>query len=250
MSSHERLHLLFDPQGALLEDARACEAEVFLQWYGNTREQLQLEYGGYEPSSAFLALADDEGHVLGACRLISPSDLGLKTLVDVAREPWGVDGPRSAAAVGLDPASTWDVGTLGIRVGLSGAGLHTAAALYHGLVLVARANDVRSFVAILDDRLGRLFRSMGLVLTTLPGTSSGAYLGSPRSTPIYANFASLLDHQRRVSPDAHRLITLGEGLDLQTPDPAAFRLPPRIVDVRTSKESTKLPTTLSGRASR
>src|SRR4029453_7143857 len=38
------LRLLFDVQGELLESARECEAEVFLRWYGNTREQLAEEY--------------------------------------------------------------------------------------------------------------------------------------------------------------------------------------------------------------
>ena len=75
-----RLRLVFDPTGPLLDAARACEAEVFLQWYGNTREQLQLEYGGYEPASAFVALADQDGDVLGAVRLISPSPLARTCL--------------------------------------------------------------------------------------------------------------------------------------------------------------------------
>ena len=65
----------------------------------------------------------------------------------------------------------------------------------------------------------RLFVSMGIVLETLPGTASGPYLGSLRSTPIYAHFAALLDNQRRHSPEAHRLVTLGAGLDLETPTP-------------------------------
>jgi len=226
-----QLRLVFDPSGPLLAAARECEAEVFLQWYGNTRQQLTVEYGGYEPASVFMALVDGDDDVRGAVRLISPSALGLKSLNDVSRAPWGVDGLRSATAVGLDLATTWDVGTLGIRAGQADRGRHTAAALYHGLVLAARANRARSFVAILDDRLRRLFVSMGIVLETLPGTSSGPYLGSLRSTPIYAHFGALLDQQRRISPDAHRLITLGAGLDLETPDPATFVFRPRLVDL-------------------
>jgi hypothetical protein len=231
VTSRKRLHLVFNPSGEVLQEARECEAEVFLQWYGNTRDQLTEEYGGYEPASVFLALAAEDGEVLGAARLISPSPLGLKTLVDVGRPPWQVDGARSAAAAGLDLTSTWDVGTLGVRAGLTGRGIQTAAALYHGLVLAARANRVESFVAILDDRLRRLLLSMGIVLNALPGTSSGGYLGSPSSTPIYAHFGALLDHQRRIAPDAHRLITLGQGLNLMTPDPEAFVLRPRLVDL-------------------
>jgi hypothetical protein len=238
VSSTPLLRLHFDPRGDLLEEARACESDVFLQWYGNTRAQLNEEYGGYEPSSVFLALADDGGDVHGVARLISPSSRGLKTLVDLERPPWELEGRRSAAAAGLDPARTWDVGTLGIRSGLAGRGAHTAASLYHGLVLTARANDVRSFVGILDDRLRRLLLSMGIVLNTLPGAGSGAYLGSPRSTPIYAHFAALLDHQRRVNPEAHRLVTLGAGLDLATPDPTTFVLRPKVVDLTGPTESS------------
>ncbi len=226
-----RLHLVFDPEGDDLDEARACEAEVFLRWYGNSEAQLLEEYGPYEAASTFLALAREDARVVGTCRLISPSKLGLKTLVDLERPPWGIDGSRSAASVDLDPATTWDVGTLGIRSGLTGSDLRVAAALYHGLVLVARANQVHSFVAILDDRLRRLFRSMGLVLHTLPGASSGEYLGSASSTPIYAHFASLLDQQRRTEPETYRLVTMGEGLDLVIPDPAAFVLKPRVVDL-------------------
>ena len=45
---------------------------------------------------------------------------GLKTLDDLSREPWRVDGMRPARAAGIDPATTWDIATLGVRSG-SGA---------------------------------------------------------------------------------------------------------------------------------
>lgn len=234
MSTHVagRLRLVFDPTGEELAAARACEAEVFLQSYGNTHEQLADEYGPYEPASTFLAVLDEAGVAHGVARLISPNPSGLKSLDDLARAPWHVDGTRSAAAAELDLASTWDVGTLGIRRQSGPSRVHAAAAVYHGLVVAARANHALSFVAILDDRYRRLLHSMGLHLHTLPGASSGNYLGSPQSTPVYAHFGSLLDHQRRIAPEAHRLITLGEGLNLVTPDPQAFLLRSRVVDLR------------------
>ncbi len=227
-----RLRLVFDPSGEELVAAQTCEADVFLQWYGNTHDQLAEEYGPYEPVSTFLAVLDDDGVAQGVARLISPNPAGLKSLDDLARPPWQIDGTRSAAAAGLDLSSTWDVGTLGIRRQSGPSRVHAAAAVYHGLVVAARANHARSFVAILDDRYRRLLYSMGLHLHTLPGASSGTYLGSPQSTPVYAHFGALLDHQRRIAPDAHRLITLGEGLDLVTPDPQAFLLRSRVVDLR------------------
>src|SRR4051795_8275660 len=99
MGSDVRMH--FDVSGALLDSARECEAEVFLRWFGNTREQLAEEYGPYEDSSVFLVLADERDEVLGAVRLLAPGGrAGLKTLADVGRGPWGVDGGRVAAAAG------------------------------------------------------------------------------------------------------------------------------------------------------
>ena len=92
------LNLHFDAQGDLLESARQCEEDVFLQAFGNTRAQLDEEYGPYDDQSVFVAVADESGHVVGACRLITPGSAGLKTLNDVARQPWGIDGVRSASA--------------------------------------------------------------------------------------------------------------------------------------------------------
>ncbi len=211
ITSLHRLH--FDPQGAVLASARECEAEVFLRWYGNTREQLAQEYSRYDAHSSFLALADPDGHVLAAARLISPGPAGLKTLDDVSSPPWGVDGRRVAHAARMDLNSTWDVATIGVRRGAPGGGVASALALYHGLVLVGRANHVSGFVAILDEKVRRLLNAVGLQFHPLPGTATGPYLGSTASTPVYAAYGPLLDTQRRTAPDAHRLITLGVGLD-------------------------------------
>ncbi|WP_407341647.1 hypothetical protein [Pengzhenrongella phosphoraccumulans] len=216
----------FDAQGDLLESARECEAEVFLRWFGNTRQQLDEEYGPYEDSSVFLVLADDHGEVLGAVRLLVPGGrAGLKTLVDVGQDPWGVDGTRASAAVGIDLGSTWEIATLGVRRGSAASGLRLSLALYHGLITVARANRMTSFVAILDERVRRLLGSVGILTRPLPGTAPAPYLGSASSTPIYAHCTPLLENQRRQFPDSYRLVTLGIGLDgVAVPSLDAFRL--------------------------
>ncbi len=217
------LWMHFDAQGALRESALQCEAEVFLRWFGNTREQLDEEYGPYDHDSVFLVIADAQDDVVACVRLIAPGASGFKTLADVARPPWRVDGLRSAAAVGMDLSTTWEVGTLGVRPGYPHSGTRLSLALYHGLMTIARVNHMSSFVAILDERVRRLLSSVGIITRPLPGTSTAEYLGSPSSTPVYAHFAPMLDNQRRQFPDAYRLVTLGVGLDgIAVPEPSAF----------------------------
>ena len=218
--------MLVDPSGALLDSARDCEAEVFLRWFGNTREQLDDEYGPYEDSSVFIAIADAQDRVVAAVRMLAPGGhAGLKTLVDVAQEPWGVDGAQAAAAVGIDLSSTWEIATLGVRPGATNHSAHLALALYHGLILVCQANRMTSFVAILDERVRRLLSSVGILTRALPGVSTAPYLGSAASTPVYAHCTPLLENQRRHFPDAYRLVTLGVGLDgVAVPPIDAFRV--------------------------
>lgn len=215
-----------DPEGDLLESARECEAEVFLRWYGNTRAELDAEYSPYEDSTVFLAIADDEAQVVGAVRLLVPGGpAGLKTLVDVGRDPWGVDGVRSALAAGLDLGSTWEIATLGVRGQDRADGLRLSYALYHGLISVCLANGMTSYVAVLDERVRRLLHSVGLTTRALPGARTAPYLGSPASTPVFTQCAPTLDTQRREMPDAYRLVTLGVGLDgITVPAPEEFRV--------------------------
>lgn len=237
MAAPGLLHLRFDARGPLLDAALDCEAAVFLRWYGNTREQLAAEYGPYADHSAFITLADDDGHVVAVCRLITPGPLGLKTLTDIGGAPWHVDSTRAAAAIGLDPARTWDIATLGVRPGLGAQGMLAALALYHGLSRVHRVNRVRHAVAILDDKVRGLFASIGVHLHAIPGTTTAPYLGSPASTPVYFDIAAMLDLQRRESPDTYRLVTLGVGLDgVEVPADDAFRLRERdlVIELPTS----------------
>ena len=218
------LQMHFDPAGELRAAARDCEADVFFRAYGNTRDDFDEEYGPYEDSSAFIALSEPGGDVVAACRLIVPGEAGLKSLHDIARPPWSVDGNRSARAAGLVPAATLDIATVGVRAGLGGAGLW-AVALYHAIVVATRVNNMPYVVMIMDERARRLLTSIGCATQALPGTGPGPYLGSPASMPLWANVPNMMDRQRRENPDGYRLVSQGMGLDgISVPDPSAFVL--------------------------
>jgi hypothetical protein len=222
MSSELRLH--FNAQGAARRAAIDCEADVFLDAYGNTRQEIESEYGRYDDASSFIAVIDSDGVALAAARLINPGPAGLKTINDVARPPWCVNGERSARAAGLDLDNTWDVATFGVRRGAK-RGLLLSAALYHAVIVGGTVNSMKSIVMIMDERARRLFTSIGFYSYPLPGTRPAPYLGSSRSTPLWGHRESLVDGQRRSNPDAFRLISLGVGLDgISVPPAEDFQL--------------------------
>jgi hypothetical protein len=205
------LRFVLDPVGDELVAARDCEADVFGQTYGNTVDQLAEEYGPYADATGFMTLLDEDGHALATTRFIAPGPAGLKTLNDTMRPPWNVDGLRSARAAGIDPSRTWDIATVAVR--RTSRGSLAAAALYHGVAAAARANNVDSIVMIADARARRLFSASGMQTSALPGTTEGEYLGSPRSTPVWADLREMFDRQRQTHPEAYRLIYQGIGLD-------------------------------------
>jgi len=207
------LRLCFDPEPGVLAAARECEADVFLDAYGNTVQELDAEYSAYDDHSHFLAVADTDDQVLAAARLIFPSQAGLKSLNDTAREPWHIDGDRSARLAGIDPDRAMDVATISVRRGVKGPGLLAAIALYRGIVLVTRMNRLDWIVMIMDLRARRLLHSVGLQTQVLPGTAPASYLGSASSVPVWAKMSAMLDGQRTISPDGFRMVAQGVGLD-------------------------------------
>lgn len=209
--------LSFCPEGDVLAGARACEAEVFLRTYGNTEADFAAEYSAYDHASRFIALTDGHGYVVGACRIILPSPVGLKTVNDVRRAPWSVDGSRAVRVAGADVAHAWDVATVAVRPQGNTTPL-ASAALYHGLVMATRANGVRWITMMLDERARRLLAMAGFVPRPIPGTGPAPYLGSPATTPLVGDVAAMIDAQRRQNPDAYRLMSLGAGLtDIDVP---------------------------------
>ncbi len=231
------LVLHFDPQGDTLAAARECEASIFLHEYGNTATQWAQEYGPYEASSTFVTITEPGGDAMATMRLIIPSEVGLKSLADVSRAPWSIDGVRAARSAGMAVAQTWDVATIAIRKRAARSGL-LSTALYRGLLLATRANAARWLVMIMDVRARRVLSTAGLQTRVLPGASIAPYLGSDASVPLWAEVAPMVDHQRRLNPDAYRLITLGIGMDgISVPDPSQFVLAARVPACHAGSES-------------
>lgn len=214
MTNSPLFRLVFQPDPDLRAAVFAHEAKVFETAYGVPYEYHVEEFAPYESASAFLVVVDGDDAVRATMRLVTPGPAGLKTLVEAARSPWHLDAMRSAAAVGIDPQRTWDVATLAAGRGLGRHRFMVTAALYHGLTLAARRNRVSSLLMTVDERVRSILQNyLGLYTSALPGARPMPFEGSPASTPVFGHCAQMLDAQRRVNPDAYRLVTRGIGLD-------------------------------------
>jgi hypothetical protein len=210
-----------------LDAARSCEASVFQRAFGNTAAELEDEYGPYDDATHFVVLADSSDDVVATCRLIAPSPAGLKTIHDIAGAPWFVDGARALRAVGADLPTAWDITTIAVRKDRPVTPLAWAA-LQHGMLQAARANSVRWAVMMLDDHVRRLLEMVGFIARPIPGTRPAPYLGSSATVPLVGDVPAMMDNQRRLNPDAHRLMTMGIGLTgIYVPPLAEFRIKTR-----------------------
>lgn len=205
--------MVVNPSGQDLIATRSCEIDVFEEAFGNTLEDFAVEYGPYEAQSLYLSVLDESDTAVGFCRMIAPGPSGLKTLNDIAHDPWNTDGQRALKAVGCDLASTWDMATLGVRKDRRGDALQVSLALYHGIVNLSSINDFDSVVAILDSHIWRLLTSVSFHFQAIPTTFAAPYLGSASSAPVYGRPAAIKARQRKENPDAYRLMTLGIGID-------------------------------------
>jgi hypothetical protein len=202
------LRLLIADSAAEEDAARDVEARVFLEAFGNTPETMEQEYGPYADRSRFVAVIDDaDGSAVGAARIILPDGTGeVKTLTDVAGEPWRLSVPDSLRAAGFSGSPVWDAATLAVDPGYrrSTAGAEVTLALVHGLFRYTQLSGVRGAVTILDDHVLRSVQQLGVPWTPMAGATSQSYLGSPASTPcvlpIGSYAASVRARRRELAP--------------------------------------------------
>ncbi len=200
-----RLRLAVADTAAEVAAAQALEAQVFLDSFDNTPDVMEQEYGHYTDRSRYVVVLDDaDRSAVGMMRLIVPDATGeLKTLTDVAGPPWQLSVPDSLRSAGLADRPVWDVATLAVaRRHRSGAGRgEVTLALCHGLYRYSRACGVEGWVTVLDDRVLRLLRMLGVPWTVMPGADSRYYLGSPASTPCVCLLDAIPANMRARRPD-------------------------------------------------
>jgi hypothetical protein len=211
-----------DPASEL---GRDVEREVFLEFFGNSRELLADEYGAYDPSSIFLVVVDHTRLVsAGVLRLIMPSTVGLKTVHDL-EEVWGVPFAEACERAGIttDPARLWDVSTIAVRPEYRGSatdGLISAACL-QGVIQVGRACGVEYYVTTLDMIVLKLVQELcSRPLSPFPGVEPMRYLDSPASVPLYLDMDSYCSRLRSEEPAAAATWVDGRGFEaaMSTPD--------------------------------
>ncbi len=183
-----------DDPGAEL--ARSVEAEVFLDTFGNTPEQLAAEYSPYEGRTVFLCVIDHLRRApAAAMRIIVPTADGRlsKSLDDMERH-WGIRPTVATIRNGVRFPffNTWDIATLAVshsHQGRATAGL-VSMALYEAYVRGSRECGYDYVVAILDKRAYR-FSNWVFRDTWAPfdGTDAIPYLGSPSSLPVWSQLS-------------------------------------------------------------
>jgi hypothetical protein len=211
------VHLLASNEPAA-ELGRAIEHEVFGEFFGNTPELLTAEYSRYEPSSLFLCVVDHRRLVpAGVMRLIVPSPQGLKSLDDIERV-WGepADDVVSRSRTAIDRNRCWDIATLAVATEYRGGGTEglVSLALYQACVMVAKARNVRWYVAILDTAVVDLISDrMAEPFTRFEGLEPRRYLDSPASLPVFVDLETYGQRIRDRDPAIYEILFDGTGLE-------------------------------------
>jgi hypothetical protein len=208
----------FASSDELSELPRSVERRAFDEFFGNSPELLDAEYGPYEPATVFLCVLDHRRRLpAGMLRVIFPSPAGLKSLADI--EPvW--KQPLADVLARTDPpvelARALDIATLAIAPdyrGRAADGL-VSLSLYQAATQAAMMTNVRWAVTILDTRVLNLIqRSIGEPFSYFPGIQPLEYLGSAASLPVVCDFPTYFERLEANDPSMREIIADGRGLE-------------------------------------
>ena len=231
---------VFAPEDPGAELARSVEAEVFLQTFGNTREQLAAEYAPYDGRTVFLCVIDHLRKMPAASmRVIVPLPDGRlsKTFDDMGRH-WRI--PAGAATfrngVPFPVSNAWDIAALAVshsHQGRATAGI-VSMALYEAYVRGSRECGYDYVVAVLDKRAYR-FANWIFKDTWAPfdGADAIPYLGSPASLPVWSQLSEWGARLKEGEPSLYELIFESRGFESVVglaPEGAVSRFARRIID--------------------
>jgi ribosomal protein S18 acetylase RimI-like enzyme len=161
-------------------------ADVFLEAFGNTPELLRSEYAALLPAMTHLLVLDRTTRTaVGSLILQEAPAEELKTVVDLAGEPWSVPVDRTLGALGIGRGARTgaDLLLLAVRPGYRRHGV--AQLLMYGGWMASLSRGIHLWTAILDDTLlgGMNLMTEG-ALRPIDGAIGAPYLGSPASTPV------------------------------------------------------------------
>lgn len=168
--------------GALL--SLQLVADVFLDAFGNTPDVLRGEYMHLLASMTHVVVLDRESRTVAGCLVLQEAPAEeLKTVVDLAGEPWSMAPEESLAAMALE-AGDWAAGDLlFLAVATEHRSRGVAVLLLYAGWVASATRGIERWTAILDDPL-----VAGLTELTLgalhPVAESRPYLGSAGSTPV------------------------------------------------------------------
>ncbi|HEU5122327.1 MAG TPA: GNAT family N-acetyltransferase [Candidatus Saccharimonadales bacterium] len=177
-----------DGQEAFANIGRKIEAEVFGDAFKNTPEDMQREYGPYEPQSMFFVSIDRENNTpTGVMRVIKNGPQGFKSIDDfLAKHPnTSLDEIRKFHGMENDE-KTWDIGTVAVLPEYRDKG--AATQLYRAMYRTAVDDGIEHVVAIIDaDPLAKMNKYLGIPLVSMMNSDPFSYIGSEKSQAVYGH---------------------------------------------------------------
>jgi hypothetical protein len=200
------------------ELARHVEREVFYEFFNNTPELLEAEYGPYEASTLFVCMMDHRRRLpAGVIRLVLPSPAGLKSLGDV--EPvWGhrIEDVLARMSLRLEADSAWDVATLAVDSEYRGRATDglVSLGLYQSVAQLALRCHVKWVVTVLDLVVLNVLQGvMADPFERFAGLEPLPYLDSPASLPVYCDLDAYFARLETADPSMYEILFDGRGLE-------------------------------------
>ena len=198
--------------------ARHVENAVFAEWFGNSSELIEAEYGPYEESTYFITVIDHLRHLpAGMIRVTVPSERGLKTLADI-EHVWQQPLEPTLARSGLawDRSIVWDVATMAVHADYRGKATDgmISLAMYQAVVRSFRTGGARWFVCVLDMHVAQLMQDLtSQPFWTFDGVEPIEYLDSPASNAFWCDFDEYGPRLRAVDPFMYGVLFDGVGIE-------------------------------------
>lgn len=192
---------------------RALEAKVFLETFGNTKNDLDREYSPYEARSFFLFVYDHaDSRAAAMARIIIPNavtNLQTKTTDDI-ESLWGLRGTDIALGGRfLKDENYWDVATLAVDRTYKGPGRAgiVSLAIYNTIMTSAMHCGVDVVIAILDEVAYRTSKwQYHEPFKPLDTLSALPYMGSSSSLPVYCEFSAVKARLEMQKPDIAKML--------------------------------------------